>query len=62
MTPYGRDTPPGACPNSKLASEQTINVPVYTGLTTTDRARIADALIEASTAFHADAPHVAYGR
>ena len=62
MTPYNRDTPPGAYPNAKLASERTINVPVYTGLTASDRVRIADALIEASTAYHADARPVAYGR
>ena len=62
MTPYNRDTAPGAYPNAKLASERTINVPVYTGLTTKNRARVADALVEAATAYHADARHVAYGR
>lgn len=62
MTPYDRDTPPGVYPNAKFVSERTINVPIYTGLAATDRTRIADALVEASTAFHADARDVAYGR
>jgi dTDP-4-amino-4,6-dideoxygalactose transaminase len=62
MPPYDRDTPPGAWPNSRFASEHTINVPVYSGLTAAQCARVAGALLEAAARRPADAAHVAFGR